>query len=78
MCGGGTSRLIQRMQQLQGVALCDACRDVDGHGSHCAGTAGGNQGVLVVGPLAPPGALLSGVAPRARLAVYKVRWLLAG
>jgi hypothetical protein len=48
-------------------------RDADGHGSHTASTAGGNWGAAGptngqdVGPL-------SGVAPRARVAAYKVCW----
>lgn len=42
-----------------------------GHGTHTAATAAGNYGA--VSPFTPPGALLSGMAPRARIAVYKVR-----
>lgn len=45
-------------------------RDIDGHGTHCAGTAAGNYGVET--SITPSGALLSGVAPRARLVAYKV------
>ena len=41
-----------------------------GHGTHTAGTAGGNYGVQT--PYTPSDALLSGMAPRARLAIYKV------
>jgi Subtilase family/Fibronectin type-III domain/Peptidase inhibitor I9/PA domain len=50
-----------------------APRDVAGHGSHTASTAGGNWGADApvhgqdVGPI-------SGMAPRARLAIYKVCW----
>jgi subtilisin family serine protease len=50
-----------------------SARDADGHGSHTAGTAVGNAGVdatiegIDFGPM-------SGVAPRARLAVYKTCW----
>ncbi len=50
-----------------------APRDVAGHGSHTASTAGGNTGAgapvhgVDVGPI-------SGMAPRARLAMYKVCW----
>jgi subtilisin family serine protease len=50
--------------------ICFMCRDVNGHGTHVSGTAAGNYGVAA--PYTPPGALLSGAAPRARLAVYKV------
>jgi subtilisin family serine protease len=47
-----------------------SARDSDGHGSHTAGTAVGNEGVLNdINGLA-----VSGMAPRARLAVYKVCW----
>jgi hypothetical protein len=49
---------------------CCCCRDIDGHGSHTASTAAGNYGDT--SDEAPAGALLSGVAPRARLAIYKV------
>ncbi len=48
-------------------------RDADGHGSHTASTAGGNNGV----PAYIDGEYqgdISGVAPRARLATYKVCW----
>ena len=51
-------------------------RDASGHGSHVAGTAGGN---FVVGTLTgTPVAILSGMAPRARIAAYKVCWLAPG
>lgn len=48
-------------------------RDWGGHGSHTASTAGGNSNVAVTGPAAPLGAI-NGIAPRARVAVYKVCW----
>ncbi|MDB5857138.1 MAG: peptidase and in kexin sedolisin [Ramlibacter sp.] len=48
-------------------------RDWGGHGTHTASTAGGNSGVTVTGPAAPFGAI-SGMAPRARISVYKVCW----
>lgn len=50
-----------------------SARDADGHGSHTAGTAGGNYGV----PAEINGefkGIISGVAPRARIAAYKVCW----
>lgn len=48
-------------------------RDADGHGTHTASTAGGNAGVPATGAAAVFGAI-SGIAPRARLSVYKVCW----
>ncbi|MBK0391881.1 S8 family serine peptidase [Ramlibacter algicola] len=44
-------------------------RDWGGHGSHTASTAAGNSNVP-----AGPGIFTSGMAPRARIAVYKVCW----
>jgi hypothetical protein len=46
-------------------------RDDGGHGTHTASTAGGNTLVAVTGPAAAFGKI-SGIAPRARIAVYKV------
>ena len=48
-------------------------RDWGGHGTHTASTAGGNAGVTVTGPAAAFGKI-SGIAPRARIAAYKVCW----
>ena len=48
-------------------------RDYEGHGTHTASTAGGNNGVVATGPAAPFGSI-SGMAPRARIAAYKVCW----
>ena len=46
-----------------------SARDNNGHGSHTASTAGGNYGV-------DAGAgIISGMAPRARIAAYKVCWI---
>lgn len=44
-----------------------------GHGTHTASTAGGNHGVAVALDGVPAGAA-SGMAPRARIAAYKVCW----
>nr|BFF18918.1 hypothetical protein GCM10025730_24390 [Promicromonospora thailandica] len=46
-------------------------RDGAGHGSHTASTAAGNAGVEVTSPVP---AVVSGVAPAARIAVYKACW----
>ncbi len=46
-----------------------SARDSNGHGSHTAATAAGNRNAPLF-----DGALASGVAPRARIAVYKVCW----
>lgn len=52
-------------------------RDAAGHGSHTAGTAAGNEGVAssinINGYEADTGTV-SGMAPRARIAAYKVCW----
>ena len=45
-------------------------RDSDGHGSHTASTAAGNEGPLNT----LNGLPVSGMAPRARIAAYKVCW----
>ena len=50
-------------------------RDYGGHGSHTASTAAGNYGVSATGDAAGFGTI-SGIAPRARIAVYKACWVL--
>lgn len=47
-----------------------SARDSDGHGSHTASTAAGNEGPINNLTFKP----VSGIAPRARIAVYKVCW----
>lgn len=52
-------------------------RDSDGHGTHTATTAGGNENV--VASLAGTAlAKISGIAPRARIAAYKACWQAPG
>lgn len=48
-------------------------RDFGGHGTHTATTAGGNANVAATGEAAVFGRV-SGIAPRARIASYKVCW----
>jgi len=48
-------------------------RDFGGHGTHTASTAGGNHNVPLTGQTAFFGSI-SGIAPRARIAAYKVCW----
>lgn len=48
-------------------------RDYNGHGSHTASTAGGNYYINPAGPGLVFGRI-SGIAPRARLSVYKALW----
>ena len=48
-------------------------RDYGGHGTHVASTAGGNENVPTTGPASVFGSI-SGIAPRARIAAYKVCW----
>jgi len=48
-------------------------RDYNGHGTHTSSTAGGNFGVEPTGAAAAFG-VISGMAPRARIATYKALW----
>jgi subtilisin family serine protease len=50
-----------------------SARDADGHGTHTASTAGGNANVPVEVAGIDLG-MISGMAPRARIAAYKVCW----
>ncbi len=56
-----------------GLGEFDSPRDADGHGSHTAGTAAGNEGVIATLNGSVVGTM-SGIAPRARVAAYKVCW----
>jgi hypothetical protein len=51
----------------------ESARDYNGHGTHTSSTAGGNRGVVATGPAAVFGTI-SGMAPRARIAMYKALW----
>jgi subtilisin family serine protease len=59
----------------QGIVKDDfkSPRDADGHGSHTASTSGGNANVAA-SFLGSPLGTISGIAPRARIAAYKVCW----
>ena len=52
-------------------------RDSDGHGTHTATTAGGNEDVTA-SLAGQPVATISGIAPRARIAAYKACWQAEG
>jgi hypothetical protein len=53
-----------------------SARDFDGHGSHTASTAAGNNNTQITGDNIPVGlqGKASGMAPRARIAAYKACW----
>jgi subtilisin family serine protease len=62
--GGDAALLAQRPWEFASP------RDYNGHGTHTSSTAGGNNGVPTTGPAAGFGPT-SGMAPRARVAMYK-------
>ncbi len=53
-----------------------SARDYGGHGTHTASTAGGNNGVPTTGVASAFGPI-SGMAPHARIAMYKALWEIA-
>ncbi len=54
-----------------------SARDYGGHGTHTSSTSGGNYGVPVTGDAAGVGNTISGIAPRARIVMYKALWEVA-
>ena len=67
--GWGGSDEVKRLFPFEFISP----RDWGGHGTHTSTTAGGNNGVQATGPAAGLGKI-SGMAPRARIAMYKVCW----
>jgi subtilisin family serine protease len=65
--GGDAAITEQRPWEFNSV------RDYNGHGTHTSSTAGGNNGVATTGPATLFGPI-SGMAPRARIAMYKALW----
>lgn len=65
--GGSAAVEAERPWEFQST------RDYNGHGTHTSSTAGGNHGVTATGPAAVFGTI-SGMAPRARVAMYKALW----
>lgn len=53
-----------------------SARDFGGHGTHTSSTSGGNNGVPTTGAAAVFGSI-SGIAPHARIAMYKALWEIA-
>eukprot|EP00775_Hariotina_reticulata_P011418 gene11418-11565_t len=51
-----------------------SCRSRDAHGTHTASTAGGNHAYGCGSNILPGKATMSGIAPRARLVIYKVSY----
>ncbi|MGH9335040.1 MAG: S8 family serine peptidase, partial [Vicinamibacteria bacterium] len=71
----GAARFMATYDLLEGLVSSEfrSARDDDGHGTHTLSTAGGNRGVTPAvtfeAPELPP---ISGMAPRAHVAMYRV------
>ncbi|MCO5124414.1 MAG: S8 family serine peptidase [Rhizobacter sp.] len=52
----------------------NSARDYNGHGTHTGSTAGGNYRTPTTGEAVALGSSVSGMAPRARIAVYQALW----
>ena len=65
--GGDAAVEAQRPWEFMSV------RDYNGHGTHTSSTSGGNYATPTTGPAAAFGPV-SGMAPRARVAMYKALW----
>jgi hypothetical protein len=72
VCDGGSHSGDAALKALRPWEFLSA-RDYNGHGSHTSSTAGGNHGVSPTGAATVFGPI-SGMAPRARLAMYKALW----
>jgi subtilisin family serine protease len=68
---GGSFSSVYEIQF--GLGEFASARDADGHGSHTASTSAGNEGVAAEIQGTSVGTV-SGIAPRARVAAYKVCW----
>ena len=53
-----------------------SCQDIEGHGTHTSSTAAGLSGVAPLTPALRGLGTMSGMAPEAKLAVYKAGLLL--
>lgn len=67
--GGSGNNIIRRAYPFEFLSA----RDADGHGTHTASTAAGNAGIAASISGVPLGSI-SGMAPNARVAAYKVCW----
>ena len=66
--GGNAGMTAQRPWEF------NSPRDYNGHGTHTSSTAGGNYGTPTTGAALQVADSISGMAPRARIATYKVLW----